>query len=656
MKLINNKLFIEFAELVDCGVSANYLRKAKSTGTKCWTFMDDPDDKRKVLIDFESLKDEYKAKVNARFGNPYERMAKQPIRDLIKRDDKAEEFYLSHRYTGTDGQSKPLPIEHVQKYTTAASFLNMLKRMTEDRKAIKELLKTNIEQFWLNALQIIEADKIDLPTSYTRLVAAKDSALKKYIENGYTSLIDWRFGNTLAEKVKDELSKSTLLEMIGHPNQYDDVYVKIQYNRFAKKHGYKTITEKTVCNFRNDNAKDVTMFREGNAEFKDKFILQAKGKRPSTPLYMVESDDNHLDLFFIDPDDSTGSKHFHKYKAIVVVDSFNDYVLGYAYAENLSIDLVKCAWMNAMYYVRSLTGAWYLPHEVKTDNWAIESLRPYYKEIGKYMDTPVGSKNRGYIENKFGTPHWKRCLKIGANNYTGNNITAKNRGVNMEVLKQNKKDYPTIGKEAEHQIENFFHRLRHLPQSNGISKHDQWMQAWSNTQDQNKRLINDEQFLLKFGIRHNEARPIRITNRGVEPQIAGVRYSFDLNGSTMEHIGKAVNVVYDPFDMSRVLITDFESVRIIGKEARLNPRAMQDADTDSRTYLNAIFNEKKNNTSEVTARAEQRRNILKAHGVDAESLLQAGVMVKELKQSSEQRMLQQTVDGNYDPDDIYEQM
>src|SRR5690242_15929994 len=109
MKLIENILYLEFAEMAECGVSENYLRKAKSTKTKCWSFIDDPDDKRKVLIEYEKLKEDYKRKVEARFGNPYEYVAKLPIRSLVKWDDKAEEFYLAYRY----GENKPLPIEHV---------------------------------------------------------------------------------------------------------------------------------------------------------------------------------------------------------------------------------------------------------------------------------------------------------------------------------------------------------------------------------------------------------------------------------------------------------------------------------------------------------------------------------------------------------------
>lgn len=655
MKILSNILFVEFAEMVAADISSNTIRNAKFRKSPSWSFLDDPADQRKVLIDYEKLNEEYKSKITAHFGDPYDLLAKEPIRNLIKYDTKANQFFLDYRYTGTDNEPKPLPTEHVTKYTAAANFLNMLKHVIADKKAIKNLLKLPLETFWKHAIEIIELDKLDLPTSYRRLVTGEDSVLQKYIRLGHTSLIDSRFGNARAAKVKDELSTSTLLEMIAHTNQYDDVFIDMQYNQWAKTNGYKIIEPQTVGLWRRKTEKDTIMFREGNASFKSKYLPQAKGKRPSTPLYMVESDDNHLDLLFLDPNDFTAHKHYHKYIAIVVVDSFNDYVLGYAYAEKLSADLIKAAYLNAMYYIRSLTGAWHIPHEIKTDNWDISTLQPYYENIAKFGKTPVGSKNRGYIENFFGSAHWKRALKIGANNYTGNNITAIHRGVNIEALGRNKKDYPTIGKEAEQQIETIFYRHRHMPQSNGISKHDQWLNAFNATPAEHKRQINDEQFLLKFGITHNEDRPIRITNRGVEPQIAGVKYSFDLNGSTSEHIGKNVHVIYDPFDMSRVLITDHQQVRLIGKEARLNPRAMQDATEGSRTYLNATLAEKKNQVEVIANKSTRRKLVLESHGASAEDLLQAGVMVKEIKQASERVALAQEVSGNY-TDDYFEQM
>jgi len=653
MKYAENKILCaEESDFEKAGISINTVRKAKMRGSSGWTFHPDPSHKTKTLVEFEKLKDEYKDKLRAKFGNPYDQIARQPIRAMIKRDDKAEEFFLNYRYDG-----KALSTDHVDQYTMAASILNMLKAV--NNADLKKDLKLTMQQFYEHVIAIIDEDKIGLPKTYRRLVIAEDSALKKYNAQGYASLVSWKFGNKLAAKVNDEVSESALIELISHPNQYDDVLIAMQYNKWAKDNDRKPIDPSTVGVWRRKRETDVIMYREGNAALKNKILRQVKGSRPTAPLHLIESDDNHLDLLFIDPNDTTQSKYYHKYKAIVVMDSFNDYVLGYAYAENLSIELVKAAYLNAMYHIRSITGAWYLPHETKTDNWAIESLRPFYKSLGKYMDTPVGSKNRGYIENLFGTPHWKRCLKLGANNYTGNNLTAKTRGVNMEVLNRNKKDYPLIGNEAIEQIENFFHRLRHLPQSTTMcSKHEQWLSAFNEVPADQRRMINDEQFLLKFGIEHNaERKAIRITNRGVEPQILGKRYSYDLvTDNLMELVGKEVKVVYDPNDMSRVLVTDFDKVRLMGLDARLSPRALKDSDADSRLYLRAVWDEKKDQVEGIAARSERRKQVLEENNIDAESLLQAGVMVKELKQRAEVKVLAQTIGGTYNDEDFIDQM
>jgi len=84
--------------MVACGINELYLRKAKSSGTKCWSFINDPSDRRKVLINYESLKDQYKKMVISKFGNPYEYMAKEPIRKMVKPDFKAEDHFRSYRF------------------------------------------------------------------------------------------------------------------------------------------------------------------------------------------------------------------------------------------------------------------------------------------------------------------------------------------------------------------------------------------------------------------------------------------------------------------------------------------------------------------------------------------------------------------------------
>ena len=80
MKLIENKLYIEFSELVDCGFPIGTVKSAQFRNSNSWKFIDDPDDKRKVLSEYESMKPTYKEKVIAKYGNPYEYLAKVQIK------------------------------------------------------------------------------------------------------------------------------------------------------------------------------------------------------------------------------------------------------------------------------------------------------------------------------------------------------------------------------------------------------------------------------------------------------------------------------------------------------------------------------------------------------------------------------------------------
>src|SRR5690606_248705 len=125
------------------------------------------------------------------------------------------------------------------------------------------------------------------------------------------------------------------------------------------------------------------------------------------------------------------------------------------------------------------------------------------------------------------------------------------------------------------QIENFFHRLRHMPDitrknfNSALSKEQQWLAKWNDMREDQKRPISDLQFLSIFGITHNPDRPITITNRGIEPQICNIKHSFDLPADLQlsRFVGAKVNVIYDPYDMSRVLVTNNDDIRFIARSA-----------------------------------------------------------------------------------------
>jgi len=651
-EMIDQVMYVFERGLVQAGLSVNYYRKEKSNGNKRMMFIDHPKNRRFSLVAFETLSDAHKKCIIEKIGNPYDYTAKEPIKKMVKDCHKAEQFFLDYTFN-----SKKLPKQRVKQYARAAAWLNMLADVDNKRnKPIKELGIT-VPAFFQHVKELMQLEKNagandnyeskhqltkDFPTTYQNL----RTKMLQYKESGYSVLIDKMYGNNLAAKINDDVAETQLLELIENPMQYDDVLIAMMYNVWAGKNNYKLIEPQTVGIWRRKKSALVTAGRYGNAAFNEKHIRQVKGLLPSFPLALVEHDDNNLDFLFTD-----GKYNFHKYVAICVIDSRTKLLLGKSYVQGRNPEQwqVYHAYLDAMYYIRSLTGGWYMPFEFKADKWAHKSLNAFYQKLGAFITPSHGNKHRGYIEQFFASPLWKRSQQlVSQSNWSGNNMTAINRGVNQEVLDLNMNNRPLIGNEAELQIEKFFTLLRHLPdfkreQMNALSKEQQFLQEWETLTDEQKKPISDEQFLLTFGIKHEpHGRSISITNRGIEPQINKYKLSYDLPETWMynELIGAKVNVYYDPFDMSRVLVTDEKNIRFIARTAQLQPRALIDQYTGSRTYLNAILAEKKEQVSVVSSASAQRKETVNLDYYNAEAMLQSGVMIKELKNEAEQRYLE----------------
>lgn len=161
-----------------------------------------------VLIEFETMPDMYKELVRSRFGDPYEYMAKEPIRELIRPDAKAIEYF--ERYRLPDGRS--LKDEHRIQYANDAAILNAFTTLLSDKKKLKSVYKITVEQFWQTACEIIRdlnsSNRFpnSLPTSDRRL----KPRYKEYKGGNYESLISDKYCNDNRRKVDEELERLIL--------------------------------------------------------------------------------------------------------------------------------------------------------------------------------------------------------------------------------------------------------------------------------------------------------------------------------------------------------------------------------------------------------------------------------------------------------------
>lgn len=162
-----------------------------------------------ALIEYEQLPAAYKAKVYAKYGNPYEYAARQPLKEWIQTDAEARRYYAE--YVLPNG--KPLPLKFQTDYSRQCDYLNFVGWLKADPCDVKRKLNTTMPVIWDTLYKLAQNDPVKnrLPLSYKRLIEKYD----RYVDYGYEALVETHlFGNQRACKVNNGV-EDILLAIYG---------------------------------------------------------------------------------------------------------------------------------------------------------------------------------------------------------------------------------------------------------------------------------------------------------------------------------------------------------------------------------------------------------------------------------------------------------
>ncbi|WP_149913522.1 transposase family protein [Sphingobacterium cavernae] len=655
----NNILCLTYNEFVPAIMVADTYNKNRSRGNI--TVHGRGGNGSKVLIEYESLPTKYKDKVKELFGNPYDYMAKQPILDLIDWDYKAFTFYSD--YILPNGSKLPASdcdamgkeqINYVDRYTKCVNWLNMLSKFTTDKRALKQALNISVMEFWDVVSELILKQHIALPTNPKRL----KEKLKEF--NSYADPLDrfemliekHRFGNSNA-KARDEESDALILKLLADPRKHDDTVIAAAYNKYAKEHGKKTLTAGAIAYIRKQNEHIIASTRDGDKRAYNKFSKEIGRDRASSPLLLLNADDNTLDLFFTASYRNASGKlvknAYYRPNLYVIIDTYNDYILGYSYGDNITHEVIYDAFRNALNHIQELTGAYYLGHQLQTDRWGLDvkmknELADFYTKVGGKFTPQAHRVPQGkYIERSFGT-EWHQVLKVlPTKNYSGHNIKAK-EALSQEFIAQNAKNHPSI-EQMPQIIEGFINIMRNKPNpKTGISRQVEWLEAFMQSEKSRKNHIDTATKLSIIGKKHPNL--LTITTKGVQGMIAGQKLRFDLPDEVIwKYNGAKVEVLYDPERLDEVLITDGKGLRFVASEYNPMPAALADFEEGDGKRLHTAFENKRQISMKLTSILQEKLKALDGSNINPESLLQAGVMIKDLKNNAEAEYLQQLYEG-----------
>ena len=109
-----------------------------------------------TLYAWNSIPQKYRKRYMERYGDPEQRMKEAMMRDRIKLDSEAREWYEAFTYE-KNGQAEHLTGELIEEYTINASVLGELQKMMAQRQALRQSLNSSMAGAWEVICQSSEA-------------------------------------------------------------------------------------------------------------------------------------------------------------------------------------------------------------------------------------------------------------------------------------------------------------------------------------------------------------------------------------------------------------------------------------------------------------------------------------------------------------------
>lgn len=374
---------------------------------------------RTALVEFKSLPQRYKDILIDLYGDPHKKVKRDWFEAQIRPDKAAAKFYSEYKLA--DGRS--LPLANQKEYRVNAEVLNAVDFVLKDRKAQRKALGGTTKGVWesvnreVNALDTKEYPHT-LPSSLRRL----KSRHKKYMKNGYHSLIHKGFCNDNSRKVNEQIER-LILSLYCHPTkpyakQVHDLYLQFLGGKidvidvqsgemFQREHFFQNgepvmISENTVWNYVSDpkNMVLVDKHRMDDSRFRTIYEPHHHRKSPDYALSKISMDDRDL------PRKLHNGK---RVKAYYSYDVQSGCVIGASYSRDKNRDLfIECMRDTFRFIDEHGLG---MPLEVEVENHLVNNFKDGLMKAGIVFPF-VRWCNPGNSQEKR-AEHFNRTKKYG---------------------------------------------------------------------------------------------------------------------------------------------------------------------------------------------------------------------------------------------------
>lgn len=650
---------ITIPELVRCGITETYIYSAlslqRSDKLKCWPHHKEGN---QIYLHYDGLSEKYQELVKLHIcggADVEEFVNSQVISENIVLTNEIAEFFLTYKFPNGDSLERTrIPIlQH------AASLLRFMSQNKSKQQKLCALKITDINEYYNKIALYIRLKKLPIPTNKGNLI----TKVKEFEKYGCECLISKRIGNNNSCKVLTKEQNALLEAIASDYRNLDAAQISMTYNEVALKLGWKPIHRETARQYKKKHGYVTIAGSMGLKEWEKRFSIQHDRIEPSMPLLYATLDGWDCELMYqnqvVNSKNHLHREYANRHAIVIVLDPYNKYPLGYAIGEQESSELIKTALKNTMDHIKEITGKYYYPYQLQSDNYSKKKLLPYYQAISHiYTPARVGNAKSKVIEPYFKYLNKNYCQFLP--NWSGFGLTARRENQpNRDWLNTTnvKKQFPTK-EENLLQIHQIIEKERKL-------KQEEWLNAFKMMDKSTLYEMTRETYLQTFGMVTGDTNKLK--GNGITIQLAGRKFTFDtLDIEFRKHAMSDWTLIIDTNDITSALaISNITKKQFLLTEKHRNHMAIYDQTTDDVAYKTALQELNKNMMSEIAGKHSDNRDtvqkLIQENPVLAETrsklMLTDNGQQKDNLKIAEKAVRQAAVTADdSDDDDIYVKM
>lgn len=605
-----------------------------------WQFINCPRTNQRLLR-YETLREKYKQRVLEKYGDPY-----KLVEDQWKAEMRDRQLYFQEQLheKWEDGISNEEYFDIVKNYhdqrasatmeilalAIACSVIRWYDSVSAFHSKEYGFKGKRDLMDWIRKHDYIKMNKFLGGLGMEQF----SRKFAKYRKHGWKGLVSKKNGNRNSKKIATEEQMQAIEKFYNQHTCPTYVDVAKWYNELAIDKGWKTVTPQTICNYIEKTAgvlMRASTNRMSERDWRGKFMPSVSRDRPSEAGLLLVADATAAELYF-----KEGDKTWNRLYMCLIIDAYNDTILGWSFDDTENSDMIIQAWRMAIINTELL------PAEVKMDRFALKKLTPFYESMSKYVrPSRAGNAKDKVIEpffKRFNEAHFKHCF-----NWSGSNVGAKkdNSQPNQDFTKLGKKFYP----DRETCMYQILESIQQWNEEGG--RYEKWRQSVA--RNPKARELDRQSMIDIFGqwLPHED---YKYTHLGIMLTINGEKHQYrvwDDEEQYMQLIGlKGHKVKILPEDLGLAKIENAEGKEFWLKKDQKEKMAFADQTEGDRTRLNLKLRFQNSLIKRVKAQNKALQESLEEKGMlinplrtEAEALTKGFFVVdgrnKELMHNSE---------------------